>query len=52
MALSYFYNFVVPTAANLSGEPQIDSINMEIARGQFETYTLAQSSLLGKDFLN
>mmetsp|Transcript_23422 Transcript_23422/g.61319 ORF Transcript_23422/g.61319 Transcript_23422/m.61319 type:complete len:456 (-) Transcript_23422:182-1549(-) len=39
MAMSYFYNFVLPTASCLAGDhPDID---MEKSRGVFEDYTLS-----------
>lgn len=49
MALSYFYNFILPTAANLNSKSENGGktpIDMEIARGQFEPYTLTKSELL------
>jgi hypothetical protein len=51
MALSYYYNFIVPTAANLSADDENGgqtAISMEIGRGQFEPYTLTKSHLLGE----
>jgi len=49
MALSYFYNFILPTCANLSSKEEnhgVTMIDMEIARGQFDTFSLTNSSLL------
>lgn len=51
LALSYFYNFVVPTAANLrrAGEGGGDGstpVRWEVARGQFEPRRLVTSRLL------
>ena len=46
MAMSYFYNFIVPTAANLrTKEEGATPIDMEISRGQFQEYTLKHSEL-------
>jgi len=49
LALSYYYNFIVPTAANLSG-PEEDggqtAIDMEVKRGEFQPFTLTRSQLL------
>ncbi len=39
MALSYFYNFIVPTTANISDDGPT-AIDMEIKRGQFEQFNL------------
>ncbi|CAF4253440.1 unnamed protein product, partial [Rotaria magnacalcarata] len=39
MALSYFYNFIVPTAANIrSMDEGHTPIDMEVSRGKFEEY--------------
>jgi len=49
MALSYFYNFVLPTAANLNAKNEKDgktSVSMEVKRGVFEDYELQHSQLL------
>jgi hypothetical protein len=44
MALSYFYNFVLPTAANLRSDTDEDGpttpIDMELERGKFQRYSL------------
>ncbi|CAF2388666.1 unnamed protein product [Rotaria sp. Silwood2] len=46
MALSYFYNFIVPTAANIrSLDEGHTPIDMEITRGQFEEYQLKNDQL-------
>ncbi|CAF1517839.1 unnamed protein product [Rotaria sp. Silwood1] len=46
MALSYFYNFVVPTAANIrSMDEGHTPIDMEVARGKFEEYQLQNDQL-------
>jgi len=49
MALSYYYNFVLPTAANLNGKEEQNGktpISMEVKRGVFEDYELQHSNLL------
>lgn len=49
MALSYYYNFIVPTAANLRNPNEDDGrtpVDMEIKRGEFEPYTLKKSQLI------
>jgi hypothetical protein len=49
MALSYFYNFVLPTAANLNGSDENNGktpIAMEVKRGTFVDYELQHSYLL------
>ncbi|CAF1186524.1 unnamed protein product [Didymodactylos carnosus] len=46
MALSYFYKFIVPTAANIrSLDDGSTPIDMEIARGKFEEYQLNNGKL-------
>lgn len=44
MALSYYYNFVLPTCANL--RDATTPIDMEIEKGKFTTYQLEHSQLL------
>eukprot|EP01114_Cavostelium_apophysatum_P019189 TRINITY_DN6114_c0_g1_i1.p1 TRINITY_DN6114_c0_g1~~TRINITY_DN6114_c0_g1_i1.p1 ORF type:complete len:288 (-),score=66.93 TRINITY_DN6114_c0_g1_i1:167-1030(-) len=49
MAMSYFYNFVVPTAANLNSDDEnggVTDIDAEIKRGEFQKYQLSPSKLL------
>jgi len=49
MALSYFYNFIIPTASNLRNEGddvEHTPIDMEIKRGEMAEYSLDRSHLL------
>jgi len=48
MALSYFYNFIIPTAVNLRNEEEEECtpIDMEIKRGEMAEYSLKKSHLL------
>ncbi|CAF2232019.1 unnamed protein product [Rotaria magnacalcarata] len=46
MALSYFYNFIVPTAANIRSMAEGHTpIDMEVSRGKFEEYQLTTDQL-------
>lgn len=46
MAMSYFYNFIVPTAANLRTKEEGDTpIDMEVGKGQFQEYMLKHNEL-------
>jgi len=49
MALSYYYNFILPTAANLRDkeeEEPLTPIDMEVERGKFQDFTLTKGQLL------
>eukprot|EP00039_Didymoeca_costata_P020842 m.342597 g.342597 ORF g.342597 m.342597 type:complete len:405 (+) comp21600_c0_seq1:109-1323(+) len=47
MAMSYYYNFILPTASCLTGDAKTpQGVDMEISRGKFEDYTLKNDALL------
>eukprot|EP01102_Stenamoeba_stenopodia_P002361 TRINITY_DN1217_c0_g1_i1.p2 TRINITY_DN1217_c0_g1~~TRINITY_DN1217_c0_g1_i1.p2 ORF type:complete len:430 (-),score=127.21 TRINITY_DN1217_c0_g1_i1:1660-2949(-) len=45
MALSYFYNFVLPTAANIRSEDEKTPVDLEISRGNNVVSTLKTNKL-------